>query len=222
MLKASRDCIELIKKFEGCRLRGYICPAGVPTIGYGYTGKINGKTITTSTVITAGQAEDLLAADLGRFEAHVRKFDSNYHWTQNEFDALVSFAYNVGSITGLTLNKRRTKAQIAKAMLLYDKANGKVLSGLSKRRQAEQKLFVQTDGKDDDTVALTMKVLKSGSKGNAVKAVQILLNGYGYNCGTPDGEFGNKTLAAVKKFQTAKKLTVDGAVGQKTYEQLLK
>lgn len=222
MLKASRDCIELIKKFEGCRLRGYICPAGVPTIGYGYTGKINGKTITTSTVITAGQAEDLLAADLGRFEAHVRKFDSKYHWTQNEFDALVSFAYNVGSITGLTLNKRRTKAQIAKAMLLYDKANGKVLSGLSKRRQAEQKLFVQTDGKDDDTVALTMKVLKSGSKGNAVKAVQILLNGYGYNCGTPDGEFGNKTLAAVKKFQTAKKLTVDGAVGQKTYEQLLK
>ena len=120
------------------------------------------------------------------------------------------------------MNKRRTKAQIAKTMLLYDKANGKVLSGLSKRRQAEQKLFVQTDGKDDDTVALTMKVLKSGSKGNAVKAVQILLNGYGYNCGTPDGEFGNKTLAAVKKFQTAKKLTVDGAVGQKTYEQLLK
>lgn len=223
MLKASKDCIELIKKFEGCRLQGYICPAGVPTIGYGYTGKINGKPITTSLVITSAQAEDLLCTDLERFENHVRKFDSTYHWTQNEFDALVSFAYNVGSINGLTQNKRRTKAQIASAMLLYDKANGRVLTGLNKRRHAEKALFLKTaSGKDDDTVALTMKVLKSGSKGTSVKAVQILLNGYGYNCGTPDGEFGNKTLAAVKKFQKAKGLTVDGAVGQKTYEKLLK
>lgn len=222
MLKASKDCINLIKKFEGCRLQGYICPAGVPTIGYGYTGKINGKPITTTLVITSAQAEDLLCADLERFEAHVRKFDSAYHWTQNEFDALVSFAYNVGSINNLTMNKKRTKAQIAQAMLLYNKANGRVLTGLCKRRQAEQALFLQSSGKDDDTVALSMKVVKSGSKGNTVKAVQILLNGYGYSCGTPDGQFGNKTLAAVKKFQKEKGLTVDGICGQRTFEKLLK
>lgn len=222
MLKVSKDCISLIKQFEGCRLQGYICPAGIPTIGYGHTGKVYGKPITTSLVITSAQAEVLLRADLERFEAHVRKFDSTYHWTQNEFDALVSFAYNVGSINNLTMNKKRTKAQIAQAMLLYDKANGRVLSGLTKRRQAERALFLQSSGKDDDTVALTMKVVKSGNKGNTVKAVQILLNGYGYSCGTPDGQFGNKTLAAVKKFQKEKGLTVDGVVGQKTYEKLLK
>lgn len=224
MLKISKDCIALVKEFEGCQLRGYICPAGVPTIGYGYTGKINGKTITTSTTITAGQAEDLLAADLERFANHVRKFDSTYHWSQNEFDALVSFAYNVGSINALTQNKRRTKAQIAQAMLLYNKAAGKVLAGLTRRRKAEQALFLQTNetGKDDDTVALEMKVVKNGSKGNTVKAVQILLNGLGYPCGNADGVFGNRTLSAVKKFQQKHKLVVDGIVGQKTYEKLLK
>lgn len=224
MLKISKDCIDLVKQFEGCQLRGYICPAGVPTIGYGYTGKINGKTITTSTTITAGQAEDLLAADLERFESHVRKFDSTYHWSQNEFDALVSFAYNVGSINALTQNKRRTKAQIAQAMLLYDKAAGKVLAGLTRRRKAEQTLFLQTNetGKDDDTVALEMKVVKKGSKGNTVKAVQILLNGFGYSCGTADGQFGSRTDSAVRKFQQNHKLVVDGIVGQKTFEKLLK
>ncbi|MBQ5615445.1 MAG: lysozyme, partial [Peptococcaceae bacterium] len=150
-LKISQNCIDLVKKFEDCRLRGYICPAGVPTIGYGYTGKINGKTITTSTTITAGQAEDLLTADLERFASHVKKFDSVYHWTQNEFDALVSFAYNVGSINQLTKNKTRTKAEISQAMLYYNKANGKKLAGLTKRRKAEQALFLKTeDSREDD------------------------------------------------------------------------
>ena len=222
MLKVSQDCIDLVKQFEGRQLQGYICPAGVPTIGYGYTGKINGQTITTKTIITAGQAEELLAADLERFASHVRKFDSKYHWTQNEFDALVSFAYNVGSINQLTQNKKRTKAQIASAMLLYNKANGKILAGLTRRRKAEQALFLQSNGKDEDTVALEMKVVKSGSKGNTVKAVQILLNGLGYPCGNADGVFGNRTLSAVKKFQQKHNLVIDGIVDQKTFEKLLK
>lgn len=71
------------------------------------------------------------------------------------------------------------------------------------------------------TYTMNMNVLRSGSSGKDVKALQILLNGYGYDCGTADGEFGSKTLAAVKKYQTAKKLVVDGVVGAATMGALL-
>ena len=223
-MKISQNCIDLVKKFEGCRLLGYICPAGVPTIGYGYTGLINGQKITTETTITAGQAEDLLAADLERFAKHVQKFDSKYHWTQNEFDALVSFAYNVGSINQLTKNKTRTKAEISQAMLYYNKANGKKLAGLTKRRKAEQALFLKTeDSREDDvTVTIELPVIKRDSKGNSVRVLQTLLNANGHSCGTVDGLAGKKTIAAVQKFQQKHGLTVDGIVGKATWNRLLK
>ena len=72
------------------------------------------------------------------------------------------------------------------------------------------------------TVNVTLPVLQSGAKGESVKALQILLNGFGCDCGTPDGSFGPKTLAAVKQFQTKNKLSVDGSVGQATWTALLK
>ena len=183
MLHISQKGIDLIKSFEGCHLQGYICPAGVPTIGYGYTGKINGKKITTATKITQAQAESLLAADLAKFENHVRLFDSKYHWNQNEFDALVSFAYNVGNINQLTQNKKRTKAQIASAMLLYNKANGKILAGLTRRRQAEKTLFeepvmITNNGKEEDEVKVeNIKMLIDGKE---VPVRRILENGTNY------------------------------------------
>ena len=71
------------------------------------------------------------------------------------------------------------------------------------------------------TVNITLHTLKSGSKGENVEALQILLNGRGYSCGTADGEFGSKTLTAVKKFQKAEKLTQDGIVGENTWGALL-
>lgn len=71
-----------------------------------------------------------------------------------------------------------------------------------------------TKTEDND---VKIPVIKKGSKGAMVKATQILLNGYGYNCGTADGDFGAKTDAAVRKYQAAKKLTVDGEVGEKTF-----
>lgn len=73
-----------------------------------------------------------------------------------------------------------------------------------------------------NTVEITLNVLKSGSKGDTVKALQILLNGYGYSCGTADGQFGSKTVAALKKYQKAQGLTADGIAGAKTWEKLLK
>lgn len=136
-MKTSQTGIDLIKKFEGCRLDAYKCPAGVWTIGYGHTAGV-----TAGQKISPAQAEAYLRADLEKYEKNVEKYNDRYRWTQNEFDAMVSFAYNLGSIDKLTVRGTRTKAVIAEKMLLYNKAGGKVLDGLTKRRKEEQKLFL--------------------------------------------------------------------------------
>ena len=165
--------IDLIKQHEGCRLTAYKCPAGVWTIGYGHTG----SDVKEGLTITPVKAEQLLKSDLAKFEKHVQNFDSKYHWNQNEFDALVSFAFNVGSINQLTANKTRTKAQIAQAMLLYNKANGKVLPGLTKRRQAERQLFLTPVQEVKSKVDVTQ---------SKVKKLPIIVNGRRYEV---DGVF---------------------------------
>lgn len=136
-MKTSQVGIDLIKVFEGCRLSAYLCPAKVPTIGYGHTAGVKlGQTITQA------QAEAFLKEDLVKYEQKVLKYDSTYHWNQNEFDALVSFAYNIGNIDQLTANGTRDRNTIASKMLEYNKANKKVVDGLVKRRAAEQELFL--------------------------------------------------------------------------------
>ena len=136
-MKTSQNGINLIKKFEGCRLKAYKCAAGVWTIGYGHTAGVK-----STNVITQEQAEEYLREDLERFEKNVEKYNYRYNWNQNEFDALVSFAFNIGNIDKLTADGTRTKKQIAEKIPLYNKAAGKVLSGLTKRRQAEKELFL--------------------------------------------------------------------------------
>lgn len=144
-MKTSERGIALIKSFEGCRLTAYKCPAGVWTIGFGHTGGV-GK----DDKITQDQAEAYLVADLSRYEKNVAKY-AKYEWNQNEFDALVSFAYNIGSIDGLTAKGTRSKQEIAEKILLYNKAAGKVLTGLEKRRKAERELFLTPcGGKEED------------------------------------------------------------------------
>ena len=76
------------------------------------------------------------------YEAKVEKYDTTYHWNQNEFDALVSFCYNIGSIDQLTANGTRSRETIADKILEYNKAGGKELSGLTKIRKAELGLFL--------------------------------------------------------------------------------
>lgn len=148
-MKTSTKGIELIKSFEGGRLIAYQCPAGVWTIGYGHTGKVSGKPIKEGMKITEATATKLLKSDLARFEKLVRFYPS-YEWTQNEFDALVSFAFNIGSINQLTDYGSRTKEVIAKKMLLYNKASGKPLAGLTRRRKAEQKLFLTKEERGEE------------------------------------------------------------------------
>lgn len=140
-MKISENGLNLIISFEG------FCPKATKavktekyyTIGYGHYG----KDVDENQSITKEQALSLLKKDIKRFETKVMKYNDCYNFTQNEFDALVSFAYNVGNINQLTAKGTRTKKEIADAMLLYIKSGGNVLDGLRKRRIRERELFLK-------------------------------------------------------------------------------
>lgn len=138
-MRTLQNGINLIKQFEGCRLTAYKCAAGVWTIGYGHTAGVK-----AGQKITQVQAESFLKDDLIKFEKLVEKYDARYHWNQNQFDALVSFAFNIGNIDQLTANGTRDIKTIAQKILQYNKAAGKTLPGLTERRKAEQALFQKT------------------------------------------------------------------------------
>ena len=135
-MKTSQNGINLIKRFEGCKLTAYKCPAGVWTIAYGHTAGVY-----SGMKITQQQADEFLKQDLVVYENHVNNLNRSFN--QNEFDALVSFCYNCGAGSLQTLCKNRTNAQIADALLLYNKGGGKVLQGLVNRRKAERELFLK-------------------------------------------------------------------------------
>lgn len=141
-MQTSDKGIELIKQFEGCKLTAYLCPAGVLTIGYGHTG----PGVTPNLKISINEAERLLRLDLVRFEAGVAQAVT-MPLNQSQFDALVSFTYNlgVGALRGSTLLKvlntgyyQAAAEQFAK----WNKAGGRVLPGLTRRRGAERALFL--------------------------------------------------------------------------------
>lgn len=136
--------LELIKSFEGCRLVAYKCPAGVWTIGYGHTAGVY-----EGMKITQAQAEDFLKSDMVKYEKYVDLYCGHLNLNENEYSALVSFCYNCGAGNLRTLVNNRNKGQIADALLLYNKAAGKVLKGLVRRRDAERDLFLTgTDSTD--------------------------------------------------------------------------
>ncbi len=217
-MKTGQAGIDLIKKFEGCHLTAYKCPAGVLTIGYGHTGGV-----AEGQRISQAQAEVYLRADLEKYEKTVEKYAGTYRWTQNEFDAMISFAYNLGSIDKLTANGTRSKTVIAEKMLLYNKAGGKVLAGLTKRRQAERELFLSggsAKGSGAEKAGTARSILKKGSRGADVTYLQQRLKAKGYCVGAIDGIFGQKTLEAIKAFQADHGLVVDGIAGAKTWAAL--
>lgn len=141
-MKTSEKGIQLIKDFEKCRLTAYkaLPTERYYTIGYGHYG----SDVKKGQTITRKKAEALLAKDLQKFEYRVNAY-GKYNWTQNEFDAMVSFAYNIGNIDGLTKYGQRSKETIAEKMLLYVKSDGQTVRGLVKRRQAEKLLFLTKD-----------------------------------------------------------------------------
>lgn len=173
----SNEGLALIKKFEGCRLKAYKVSAADPyyTIGYGHYS----CDISKNDTITQEQAEELLKKDCDKFVKHVNLYMCKYNFNQNQFDALVSFAYNIGSITKLTLNGTRTIEIISSKIPEYCKSNGKVLKGLVARRAEEKALFdTPCTGKTLTDVA---KEVIAGKWGNGEERIRKLENaGYNY------------------------------------------
>lgn len=138
-MKTSDKAIAYLHRKEGWRANAYLCPANVWTIGWGRT-----RGVKPGMKVTKETEEVEFRKDLEKFESAVLRWHSHYKFTQNEYDALVSFAYNcgVGNLTKLVQSGKRTKSQIADAILLYDKANGKPLRGLTIRRREEREMFL--------------------------------------------------------------------------------
>jgi GH24 family phage-related lysozyme (muramidase) len=146
-MKTGERGLKLIKEFEGCKLTAYQCPAGVWTIGIGSTHYGDGTPVTKNrTLPNEGAAMALLAATIGQYEKAVNA--TGVELTQNEYDALVCLCYNIGagnffkSTLVKMLKAGDDKAEIAKQFLRWDKAGGKPLAGLTRRRNAEAELFL--------------------------------------------------------------------------------
>ena len=140
-MKQSPACFDLIREFEGLKLRAYRCPAGVWTIGFGTTGPDNKAGL----VWTLEQAKARLETDVTKFATGVAAIAGDA--TQGQFDALVSFAYNcgLGALRSSTLLKRHLTGDHAgavKEFAKWNKANKKVLAGLTRRRASEAALYL--------------------------------------------------------------------------------
>ena len=146
-MKTSDAGKAIIKQYEGFRAKPYLCPAGVPTIGYGATYYTDGRKVTLKDApITEQKADELLSAMLGKYEQAVERY-VQVPLTQHQFDALVSFCYNLGQEnlrTSTLLKKLNAKDYkgAANAFLNWVYASGKKLQGLVNRRTDERKLFL--------------------------------------------------------------------------------
>lgn len=136
--------IPLIKEFEGCKLKAYKCPAGVWTIGYGHT-----EGVKEGDVWTQEKADEILASDVDLFSAGVKRLVRS---SLNSFQlgALISFAFNLGlgNLGKSTLLKLVNEGKFdlaANEFVKWNKANGQVLPGLTRRREAEKALFLKEE-----------------------------------------------------------------------------
>ncbi|MBY5147009.1 lysozyme [Enterobacter hormaechei] len=145
-MQTSDKGIALIKQFEGCKLTAYQDSVGVWTIGYGWTQPVDGKSIRAGMTIKQETAERLLKTGLVSYESDLSRL-VKVGLTQGQFDALVSFTYNLGarSLSTSTLLRKLNAGDYAGAadeFLRWNKAGGKVLKGLTRRREAERALFL--------------------------------------------------------------------------------
>jgi lysozyme len=146
-MKVGKEGLELIKSFEGLKLKAYLCSAKVETIGYGTTIYPDGDKVKLGDVVSKQEAELYFLNDLGKFEKGVMSLVKNVKLSVNQFSALVSFAYNLGlgALGKSTLLKKvlvnPNDPTIGIEFLKWDKAAGKVISGLTRRRKAEWDLY---------------------------------------------------------------------------------
>ena len=146
-MRTGRDGVELIRHFEGCRFDAYLCPAGVWTIGYGHTADVK-----EGDSIDQEAAEAFLIEDLEKFEQAVTRL-VEVPLTQQQFDALVSWTFNLGAgnLAESTLLRKLNNYQyveVPEQMMRWVRAGGQVLNGLVKRRAAEAALFQNKDWRE--------------------------------------------------------------------------
>jgi len=145
-MRLNKAGIDLMHDFEGCRLEAYLCPASVPTIGYGSTYYEDGRPVKLGDAITQERADQLFEAIAEDFAKRVRSL-LKVGLNENQFSALVSFTYNVGvaNLKKSTLLKKvninPSDTTITDEFLKWNKAGGKVLAGLTRRREEEAKLY---------------------------------------------------------------------------------
>lgn len=178
-MKTSAAGINLIKEFEGVRLKAYRCPADVWTIGVGHTSAAGPPVVKAGMEITNAQAMKILANDLVQFEDGV---DSavKVPLKQNQFDALVSFAFNVGlgALAKSTLLKKLNAGQydaVPAELMKWTKAGGKELPGLVRRRRAEAALWrgvddskvIKQDARVEPDAPKPSKTMAQSKEGNA-------------------------------------------------------
>lgn len=222
-MKISEKGLVLVENFEGCLLKASNKLDGVWTIGYGQTGRYYGKRVRRGMTTTKAEARAWLRDhSIKTYEDAVTQA-VKVPLNQNQFDALVSFTYNVGvgalkQSTALRRLNAGDYAGAADALTMWTKCNGKVLAGLVRRRKEERALFLtpvtqpQTGNTD---------LLRKGDKGDDVKLLQHRLNLLGWQL-TEDGIWGVQTDSAVRGYQYRAGLTVDGIVGPKTQAALVR
>ena len=152
-MKTSQAGIDLIKQFEGVRLESYVCPAGVLTVGVGHTSAAGPPKVVPGMKITYQEANAILARDLIKYENAVDRL-VKVQLTQNQFDALVSFTFNVGegALAKSTLLKKLNAGQysaVPAELMKWTKGGGKELPGLVRRRRAEAAMWRGVDEKAD-------------------------------------------------------------------------
>ena len=139
-MNISQEGLELIKKFEGCELEAYVCAAGVWTIGYGST-----KGVKEGDSISQDEADKLLLHEMDEYEGYITD-NVTVDLKQNQFDSLVSWVFNLGptnlkASTMLKVLNLGNFEGVPEQMKRWNKANGKTLDGLIRRREAETLLF---------------------------------------------------------------------------------
>lgn len=147
--KIAKPGLDLIKSFEGLYLTAYLDIVGVPTIGYGCTEGVTKEDVKNKRTITEAEAEAMMMSELAKFERGVETY-VKVPINQNQFDALVSFSYNLGlgSLQKSTLLKLLNAGDVsgaAEQFLRWNKAGGKEVRGLTRRREAERSLFLKSD-----------------------------------------------------------------------------
>ena len=224
-MNISQNGINLIKEFEGCRLTAYKDSVGVLTIGWGTTNadySITKTHIVHGLTISQSTADKWLEDSLNnKYVPKVMKYDAIYHWNQNQLDGLTSFAYNIGSIDQLVNYGKRSILEIGNKMLAYNKAGGKILAGLTRRREAEKALFEKpytqqyNEGWIKNDVGKWWYQYKDGSY--AVGWKEIEGQWYYFDA---DGYMANDEFVKSADYDTNKKLywvSSDGAWNGKEY-----